>query len=254
MKKLFTIKEVADIMQISKRTLHYYHEIELVIPNHIDDNSYRLYDLDNIRKLQTVVFLKEVGLSLEQIATYFEADVHQKNKILKSSYNNVVKQRDKLSNMINFLDNHLKKSLNQELMPENIGDFNVEEQYAREARSKYEDTTYFQSFSQQRKELDKDEKVSNHQQVKMQFDTFFDEVNALVLKGKNTAEIARIIPKLQTILTQQVPNCDNQFLICIAQTYENDERFQQNINKNRVANLHEYIVEAIKYYVNKSEK
>ena len=58
MKKLFTIKEVADVVQISKRTLHYYHDIELVIPNHIESNGYRLYDSANIRKLQSIIFLK----------------------------------------------------------------------------------------------------------------------------------------------------------------------------------------------------
>ncbi|GAA6817480.1 hypothetical protein HpBTM60_03400 [Helicobacter pylori] len=67
MKKLFTTKEVAEIVHISKRTLHYYHDIELVIPNHIENNGYRLYDSDNIRKLQSIIFLKELGLSLSQI-------------------------------------------------------------------------------------------------------------------------------------------------------------------------------------------
>ena len=57
MKKLFTTKEVAEIVHISKRTLHYYHDIELVIPNHIENNGYRLYDSDNIRKLQSSIFL-----------------------------------------------------------------------------------------------------------------------------------------------------------------------------------------------------
>ena len=97
--------------------------------------------------------------------------------------------------------------------------------------------------------MNKREREQNNQQIKAQFDAFFDDVNSLVLKNKATEDIAKLIPKLEAILTQQVPNCDDQFLIYIAQTYDNDVRFQQTINKNRVENLHEYLVAAIKYYV-----
>lgn len=249
MKKLFTTKEVAEIVHISKRTLHYYHDIELVIPNHIENNGYRLYDSDNIRKLQSIIFLKELGLSLSQIEMYFEANVQHKNNMLKASYNNVKQQRDNLTNILKCLDEHFKNTPQQALQEENIGAFNVEQQYTKEAQLKYANTKYYQSFDQQREGMNKREREQNNQQTKAQFAAFFDDVNSLVLKNKATEDIAKLIPKLEAILTQQVPNCDNQFLIYIAQTYDNDVRFQQTINKNRVENLHEYLVAAIKYYV-----
>lgn len=249
MKKLFTTKEVAEIVHISKRTLHYYHDIELVIPNHIENNGYRLYDSDNIRKLQSIIFLKELGLSLSQIEMYFEANVQHKNNMLKESYNNVKQQRDNLTNILKSLDEHFENTPQQALQEENIGAFNVEQQYMKEAQLKYANTKYYQSFDQQREGMNKREREQNNQQTKAQFDAFFDDVNSLVLKNKATEDIAKLIPKLEAILTQQVPNCDDQFLIYIAQTYDNDVRFQQTINKNRVENLHEYLVAAIKYYV-----
>ena len=249
MKKLFTIKEVADVVQISKRTLHYYHDIELVIPNHIESNGYRLYDSANIRKLQSIIFLKELGLSLAQIELYFEADVQTKNNMLKASYNNVKQQRDKLTYILQFLDEHFENTPQQALKEENIGAFNMDQQYMKEAQLKYGNTKYYQSFDQQREGMNKKEREQNNQQTKAQFDAFFDEVNNLVLENKSIEDIARVIPKLETILTQQVPNCDKQFLIYVAETYNNDERFQRNLNKNRVENFHEYLVAAIKYYV-----
>ena len=128
MKKLFTTKEVAEIVHISKRTLHYYHDIELVIPNHIENNGYRLYDSDNIRKLQSIIFLKELGLSLSQIEMYFEANVQHKNNMLKASYNNVKQQRDNLTNILKCLDEHYKNTPQQAVQEENIGAINVEQQ------------------------------------------------------------------------------------------------------------------------------
>ena len=57
------------------------------------------------------------------------------------------------------------------------------------------------------------------------------------------------IETLKNILQRQVPNADNQFLNYMALTYENDERFAKNINKNRNDHLNQYIARAIRAYI-----
>ncbi|KDP51082.1 TipAS antibiotic-recognition domain protein [Staphylococcus aureus subsp. aureus CO-98] len=57
------------------------------------------------------------------------------------------------------------------------------------------------------------------------------------------------IETLKKILQRQVPNADNQFLNYMALTYENDERFAKNINKNRNDHLNQYIARAIRAYI-----
>ncbi len=65
----------------------------------------------------------------------------------------------------------------------------------------------------------------------------------------NEAHVNQHIADLKNILRTQVPNADNQFLEYMALTYENDERFAKNINKNRNDHLNQYIARAIRAYI-----
>jgi DNA-binding transcriptional MerR regulator len=73
---MFRIGEFSNIARVSKRLLHYYDEIGLLIPAHIDRQSgYRFYSAAQLPRLNRILALKEVGLSLEQIAEMLQADV-----------------------------------------------------------------------------------------------------------------------------------------------------------------------------------
>lgn len=50
------VKELADLVGISVRTLHYYDEIGLLSPEKITDAGYRLYSNDNLEMLQQILF------------------------------------------------------------------------------------------------------------------------------------------------------------------------------------------------------
>ncbi|BAM46382.1 MerR family transcriptional regulator [Amphibacillus xylanus NBRC 15112] len=52
------VKEVADLVGISVRTLHHYHEIGLLVPETITDSGYRLYSDHNLEMLQQILFLE----------------------------------------------------------------------------------------------------------------------------------------------------------------------------------------------------
>ena len=71
MKEYFSPKELCDITGVSLRTLHFYHEKELLIPDQIGDNGYRYYSVEDITKLQHILFLRELDLTLSQIKDYF---------------------------------------------------------------------------------------------------------------------------------------------------------------------------------------
>ena len=50
------VSEVAKLIGISVRTLHYYDEIGLLEPDTISENSYRLYSDRNLQGLQQILF------------------------------------------------------------------------------------------------------------------------------------------------------------------------------------------------------
>ena len=68
MKEFFSIGEISKLFDINKKTLRYYDEIGLFKPSFVNkDNNYRYYTLDLFQYLETMKYLKELGLSLDKI-------------------------------------------------------------------------------------------------------------------------------------------------------------------------------------------
>ncbi len=65
---MLKIGEFSRIGQISIKTLRYYDTIGLLKPHQIDPiTGYRYYSFDLLPRLNRILALKELGLSLEQI-------------------------------------------------------------------------------------------------------------------------------------------------------------------------------------------
>ena len=66
---MFRIGDFSKIAQVSGRLLRYYDEIGLLSPEFTDPESgYRYYSARQLPRLNRILALKDLGLSLEQIA------------------------------------------------------------------------------------------------------------------------------------------------------------------------------------------
>ncbi|WP_289135993.1 MerR family transcriptional regulator [uncultured Brevibacillus sp.] len=69
---MIRVGELAKKTNISKRTLYYYEQIELLKPTLISENGYRYYDENAVLHLQKILLLKSIGYTLEQIKELFQ--------------------------------------------------------------------------------------------------------------------------------------------------------------------------------------
>src|SRR5579871_1500941 len=75
---MFRIGEFAQIAQVSARQLRFYDQLGLLQPAHIDPQTgYRYYSIRQLPRLNSILALKELGLSLEQIAALIENTISQ---------------------------------------------------------------------------------------------------------------------------------------------------------------------------------
>ena len=66
---MFKIGDFSMLSRISVKTLRYYDEIGLLKPVNVDQfTGYRYYSADQLPRLNYIVALKDMGLSLEEIA------------------------------------------------------------------------------------------------------------------------------------------------------------------------------------------
>src|SRR5262245_8139200 len=73
---MFKIGEFSKIAQVSGRLLRYYDDIDLFKPQHTDPwTGYRYYTADQLPRLNRILALKELGLSLDQIKQLIESDI-----------------------------------------------------------------------------------------------------------------------------------------------------------------------------------
>lgn len=74
MKRQWRVGELAKLVGITIRTLRYYDQIGLFSPSGYSSSGYRLYTEKDISRLQQILSLKELGLSLEQIKATMSGD------------------------------------------------------------------------------------------------------------------------------------------------------------------------------------
>ena len=67
-----TVGVVAGMVGVSIRTLHHYDQIGLVVPSGRTPAGYRVYDDTDVERLHQVLTYRELGFSLEQIATLLD--------------------------------------------------------------------------------------------------------------------------------------------------------------------------------------
>ncbi|CQR73059.1 Multidrug-efflux transporter 1 regulator [Sporomusa ovata DSM 2662] len=67
---MLTIGQLAKKHTISERTLRLYHDVGLLVPQRVDETTgYRYYSPNQSARLDTIIQMKAVGLSLKQIKT-----------------------------------------------------------------------------------------------------------------------------------------------------------------------------------------
>ena len=88
MQEKYSIGEVAAMLEVSTRTLRFYDEKGLVKPAYTEENGYRFYEKEQIRQIELILFLKDLGFSLKQIKTLIQDERGSKSLelLLKQQY------------------------------------------------------------------------------------------------------------------------------------------------------------------------
>jgi DNA-binding transcriptional MerR regulator len=104
------VKEVADLVGISVRTLHHYDEIGLLTPNETTESGYRLYSNENLETLQQILFFKELGFPLKKIKEIINSPSFDRQEALELHRKMLLEKRNRLDQMIATIEKTMKHS------------------------------------------------------------------------------------------------------------------------------------------------
>ena len=238
------IKEFADFMGVSVRTLHYYDEIGLLRPAFVDKTTgYRFYDENSLLRMQEILFYRELDFSLKSIGEILSSPNYDKREALKEQKQLLIFKKERLEWLISAIDGAMKG--------ENVMtafDNSEFEKYKAETQEKWGKTDAYKEHAERTKNYSK----QKWNDLAEDMDHIMAEFALCMRKNESpdSTEAQNLVKILQNHITENYYLCTNEILANLGQMYVADERFTNNIDKHADGTA-EFICEAIAFYCNK---
>ena len=140
----YSIKELAEMAGVSTRTLRYYDEIGLLVPERTS-NGYRAYSLKDVRALQHILVLRKCRVPLSDIASALQESNFDVGHLLSTHLKDLRRQRSELDKTISMVQRTMEgleafetmddKQRFEKLKRDSVARF--EEEYGKETRERY---------------------------------------------------------------------------------------------------------------------
>ena len=223
------VKEVADLVGISVRTLHHYDEIGLLTPDATTESGYRLYSDDNLDTLQQILFFRELGFSLREIKKIISSPSFNRQEALILHRKMLLEKRARLDKMLETIDKtlqHLKGELEMTNKEKFRGFDFGHNPYEQEARRLWGDravddsNTKIAGMSQDKQKALVEEMESIYRRL------------ATLRDGPPDSEDAQIAIKAwYELLNSNFSTYSPEVFKTLGQMYVDDERFTESIDR-----------------------
>lgn len=102
------VKEVADLVGISVRTLHRYDQIGLLTPEKRTDSGYRIYTDSDLEILQQILFFRELDFPLKKIKEIIGNPSFDRQEALQLHRKMLLEKRNRIDKMLATVDKTIK--------------------------------------------------------------------------------------------------------------------------------------------------
>ena len=140
----YSVGQLAALAGVTIRTLHHYDEVGLLSPSGRSAAGYRIYEESDLERLQQILFYRELGFTLKEIATIVDDPRTDAVGHLRRQRKLLTGRIKRLSAMVDAIDYEMEaRTMDIPLTPEErlevFGEFRPED-YAEEAQQRWGDT------------------------------------------------------------------------------------------------------------------
>ena len=238
------INEVVKLTGVSARTLQYYDEIGLLIPQKLD-NGYRDYTEENLEKLQKILFYRFLKFKLNDIRELLEGDFDNL-KILEQQRELILREKEKFEVILHNIEKTIRNYKGEQTMTieEKFNGFKKEDlnKYENQAVEKYGKDTIEES---KKRQSGREEIVTEE----------FNEVFRSMAKFKDEnvdvaeKEVQSKVEDLYNNMNEYAFDCSIEVFSYIGKGYVHNPEFKNNIDKFGEG-VAEYTSKAIERYCN----
>lgn len=230
----YKVKEVAELVGVSVRTLHHYDQIGLLTPAEVSEAGYRLYTNRELERLQQILFFREIGLPLQEIKDILDRPDFDRKRALETHKELLLEKRKRLDDILATVTKTIQSI--EEGTPMSDKDlfkgFDMasieahQKKYAAEARQKYGDAV-----------VDETEKrtgaytQTDWADIQSRTEAIYGQVIAHMDKGPADPQVQEAVAAWRQLITDRFYDCTPEIFRGLGDLYVQDERFTANIDK-----------------------
>ena len=241
------IGEVARLAHVSVRTLRHYDAVGLLRPSGRSEAGYRLYARGDLERLQQVLFYRELGFPLGEIARVMSVPGFDRRAALAAQRELVARQAARLEAMLQEIDTTLASlegwtAMSDEELFEAFGDFDPRE-HEQEARERWGHTDAYKESARRTRGYTRQDWAA----VKAEGDAINADLAALLDADVPAADVRTmdVAERHRLMIDGRFYPCSHKMHAMLGEMYVSDPRFTANYDKVRPG-LARYMRDAIR--------
>ncbi|MFD8628858.1 MerR family transcriptional regulator [Streptomyces hygroscopicus] len=231
----YSVGQVAGFAGVTVRTLHHYDEIGLLRPGARSAAGHRRYDDADLDRLQRILFYRELGFPLEEVAVLLDDPDVDPQAHLRRQHRLLSDRIERLRKMAAAVEHAMEaRKMGIKLTPEEkfevFGDFDPD-QYADEVERRWGNTEAYKESQRRAASYTKED----WKRIQAEGDEITDRFVALLDAGTSPRSEAAmdLAEEHRQWISRNHYQCDPELHACVGRMYVSDHRFTENIDKAR---------------------
>jgi len=243
----YTVGQVADLAGVTVRTLHHYDEIGLLAPTDRTSGGYRSYGVTDLQRLRRIMFYRELGFPLDEIATILADPRADAAEHLRRQHRLLSERIERLRAMAAAIEKELEaKQMGISLTPEEqfevFGTDKVGGEWADEAEQRWGNTEAYKQSQQRASKYTKQDWVKLKAEADEGLRAFADALRAGTAPDSPAA--MDLAEAHREYISRWFYDCDDDTHRGLAQMYVADPRFTK-LYEDVAPGLAQYVRDAI---------
>ena len=239
--------QVAELSGVTVRTLHHYDRIGLLTPSGRSGSGYRRYNRSDLQRLQQILLYRELGFSLEEIATILDDPETDAAVHLRRQRKLLVKRVQRLELMLAAVDKEMEAyKMDIQLTPEERfevwGAFDPDE-HAAEAEERWGDSEAFTESQQRTSGYSKEDWLTIKAEAA---DISKRLVEAMTAGEPADGDVAQgVAEEHRDHISRWFYECSPEIHVGLGEMYVTDPRFRK-VYEDMAEGLAQYVRDAIR--------
>jgi DNA-binding transcriptional MerR regulator len=231
----YSVGQVAGFAGVTVRTLHHYDDIGLLAPGERSHAGHRRYSDADLDRLQQILFYRELGFPLEEVAALLDDPEADPRAHLRRRHELLTARIEKLQKMAAAVEHAMEaRNMGINLTPEEkfevFGDFDPD-QYEDEARDRWGGTDAYRQSRQRTASYTKDD----WKRLTEEFDALHRRMADLLAAGTPAGAEAAMdtAEEHRRFITRAYYDCAHETHTCLGEMYVTDPRFTRTYEEIR---------------------